>query len=208
MKYPNAYAGVKKLFASQLLNLVAGVYYLAAALLALNYNILEGENNVLYVILVVAAIIAAVAGLASYVLQLVGLNQARKDERLFSKAFKFAILGVAVTVVLFLTAGMFAEICAGVNTAITLLVGVFTITGVYSLADALNDTVVQKRGKLTLGVLTGVFAVVMLSSLVTIFTDDLISDIFTIVCAALDIFGYLVFLTYLSMAKKMLANAN
>ena len=201
MKYSNAYSGVKKFFVSEVLNVIASVIYLAETL----FYLLVGSKSVsadTAIFTFSLMFIGGIVGLIAFILQIAGLSQARKDEPLFKTAFTFVIVGIICTVIATVTAGTFSNIFSGANEVVTLLVSVYLILGVYSLALKFDDKAVQRSGKLTTIVASAVFAIAVAAEIIGIFTPA-VNNVFDTVCAALNLFGYAVFLTYLARAKKM-----
>lgn len=205
MVYPNAYEGVKKLFVSEMLHLIATVFGFAASLLFVFASKMSESNAapllIVEGILMLASVIIIIISL---ILKIAGLAKAKRNESLFKTALGFAVAGIVFTAIYLFTSGMFANICSGINETFTLLVNIYMVLGVYSLALKLDDNNVIRAGKVaTIGVAV-IFAFAVLDRVVGIFVPRL-DGTMDIICSVLEVIGSAVLLTYLALAKKMLA---
>ena len=206
MKYPNAYAGTNKLYKSELLNIISTVLMLAALVFALftGEDSPSDDMSVFFLAFTVLSIISGVIGIIAFILQFVGINQARKDEPLFKNAIYFIVICFICTLALTVSNGMFGRICAGIDEVSTLLINVYVIIGIYNLADLLNHQAVQRRGKLTLLLMTIFFGITFVLHLVRAFIPE-IADNLGVIGTLLELAGYIISLMYLGKARKMLA---
>ena len=106
MKYPNAYAGIKKIFVSQILEIISVIFFLIGMIAVIAGAVsLTGETEVAAAGLVTAGVgvILAIAGsiiaIIALILNLIGLNKAKNDEKNFQYAFWFVIIGLAATII-------------------------------------------------------------------------------------------------------------
>lgn len=211
MKFINANNGVKKLFTAEIFIVIASLFGLASSLLYLvAYDSISSEEDYYHYLIgiIILGIIGVALVVAGVIFQLFGLNQARKDEKAFKKALFFLFICIGSTVVILFTGrGMFNNIFSGINETATLLVDIYIIMGVFSLANQMDRNDVQSRGKVTLIGLVAVFVLSVIVRFFGIFVDDgdVLYSIIGVVCSALEVLVYLIFLTYLSMAKKMLS---
>ena len=211
MKYPNAYAGVKKLFASQILHILSTVFFFASSMIwVFDTEGASGEDIDLIfwasMGLMIAGVVLSVIG---FFLQLVGLNRARRDERLFKKAMYFVIICAVCTVSLLFGSGMFGKIMAGIDEVSTLLIFVYIFIAVFNLADQLGDMGMQKKGKWALLLVTVMFGAAFVLQIVMAFIPDLVEIVenLAVLGNILEFVGYIVALLYIGAAKKMLAKA-
>ena len=206
MKYPHAYSGVKKLFISEILNTISAGLMFAAVLMVL----LDGKTKLPDIDtaqfwgLATLVLLSSAVGIAAFVIQFIGLNQARKDERLFKKAMYFVIICGICTVAMMFTTGAFGKITATVDEVSTLLMNVYVITAVYSIAFQAGDAAMQKRAKLGMLFVSIPFFVAFCLQFAIVYLPD-IAEILTVIGAALDFVGYVVFMIYLGIEKKALA---
>ncbi len=221
MTFPNAFQGVKKLFTSEILKLIAtlcaligsiaGVLTIAAAVNESNGGVVGGS-----IATVVLGLGATVLLLIAYILKLIGLKKAGNDEPRFAQAFIIAIFALILAVV----SGILGSLNVGngvVDTIFQILanvaeiiITVFVIQGIQNLAEKLNQHDIAETGsKLQIIIIVFYVLAIIASVLPLIFGANpataTISSIIAIVGAVLNLIAYIVFLVYLSKAKNMLA---
>lgn len=211
MKYPNAYAGIKKVFASQILHILSTLFSFASSMiLVFDKEAASWEDfNPFFWASMGLMTAGVVLSVVAFILQLVGLNRARRDERLFKKAMYFVIICAVCTVSLLFGSGMFGKIMAGIDEVSTLLIFVYIFIAVFNLADQLGDMGMQKKGKLALLLVTVMFGVAFVLQIVMAFIPDLVEVVenLAVLGTILEFIGYIVALLYIGAAKKMLAKA-
>ena len=104
MKFPNAANGVKKLFTAEILQIIAAVALAAAAIMSLVMLANAANENAGATLgfgagTLVFSIGGAVVSLISFILTIVGLVKASKDDNGFKTALAFIILAVVATIV-------------------------------------------------------------------------------------------------------------
>ena len=104
MTFPNAYHGVKKIFTAEILSIIAAFLALVTAVVAIvaAVSMAAGEEDAAAAagLGTVGLIIASgVLYIISYIMNLVGLHQAGKDEANFKTAFIIMIFTLILTVV-------------------------------------------------------------------------------------------------------------
>ena len=206
MKFPNAFSGVKKLFLAELFNIISATIMFVSAVFALFVTDDASPDNHAagFFALIALSFVSVVFGIVAFVLQIVGANQARRDERMFKKAIYFVIICVICTLAMAFGSGMFNKISAGIDEVSTLLIHVYVIMGIFGIADQLENTAMQSRGKLTLLLITAAFAVAFVLQLVGAFMPE-IAEPLSIVSAVIEFVSYIILLIYLGAAKKMFA---
>ena len=151
MKYPNAYKGVKKLFVVELLAVVAAILaVVASALSAIGLT-----NTALVATAGSLALSSTIVLIVVFILQLVGLHQAGKDEKLISYAFCVAVLSILVSVVGSILASfksvailvIIGNVCQALANASGIVIAWFTLKGIAALAGRLGDSAMKKRGE-------------------------------------------------------------
>lgn len=160
MKFPNAYTGVKKLFVAELMAIVAALVMFFSAILAA----VGATNDALLVTAGTLVLISSIALIIAYIVQLVGLHQAGKDEAQIRTAFIFMIVGLILGVVsailsnftstygLNLVVGL---IDAG-KTGVEVCAAYYTLLGIATLASRVNNEKMAKEGR-TLSIFVIVF---------------------------------------------------
>ena len=151
MRYPHAHSGVKKLFICELIAIIASTLAVVGSILAAiglkkDALLLTGGSLLLA---------SGIALVVVFILQLVGLHQAGKDETQIKYAFYLTILGIVLGVVSAilgsLTKSKGIEIAQAfveaAETVATLLASYYVLAGIASLANKLGDKAMAKRGK-------------------------------------------------------------
>ena len=223
MKFPNAYQGVKKLFTAEILNIIAwfcmciaagaGVVAVIGAAPAANGASL---NDAQAATLLGGGIGAAIFGgayfvlaLIAFILTIVGLAKARKDDANFNVAFIFLFVNLILTFVGSLISGTVGGLLVAFGNIASLVMFIYIVLGIRSLAEQIGNEQVAAKGKTILTILVCVYVLAFIARLVSAFTvtavTTTISGILAIVSIVLSIIGYIIFLTYLAQAKKMLA---
>ncbi len=217
MRFPNAANGVKKLFTAEILSLISTVAMIIAICLAVVAAAGSNAQNVtsgtvaagMGTIILVAA--AAVLVIIAGILALIGLIQASKDE----VAFKTALIATIISLVAAVIMGIFSRysvvqsICQCITNIMSVVVTVFVIQGIINLAGRLKEREIAAKGKTLMTILIVIFALAFVASLISaIFGGALastIAGIIALVALVLDLIGYIIYLTLLAKAKKMLA---
>ena len=215
MAYPNAYKGVKKLFVAEILMLLVGaagvVVSVITAIFNQNAELTSEElaqNPGFVILLLGTAVVALVAGIIKFI----GLIQAGRDERYFHYAVFIVFANIIVTIILaFLTSKgttlyslleMFANI-------FEVLVSIFVIYGIITLAAALGDENGVYSGKRVINIMMTIYLLVIaMKVLEMVFgegnTITELEIILGIVVAVLSVASYVLYLFLLVKAMKML----
>ena len=215
MKFPNAHAGVKKLFICEIIGIAASILAIVGAVLAAiglkDPALLATGGSV-----VLASTIALIV---VFVLQLVGLHQGGKDELQMKYAFCLTILGVILGVVSSILSSLKAS--EGLTMAITfvnaaqsvatLLASYYVLMGISSLAGKLKDEAMEKQGR---RLATWVIVFFCVSILFEVFggifkTNQaqwlvVTATILAIVAAVAELVVYIITFVYYGKAVKML----
>lgn len=249
MKFPFAAKGVKKIFSAEILKLiaiicavacvVAFVFVIAAYVAQVDIEtgkIISGTEDELLTKIGISAIAFFIFGAAAlvliiiaFIIKLVGMSQAARDEG----TFRGAIVCVLIEVVAIIVSGFFVKgSFAGVDyqsldtnaiTAMTssmsfywmilslanLLITIFIITGIIRLADQLNNGEVGSKGNNVLKIIIVVNLLSIIASVVAmIFGSNPVTAIICLIliisALVLQIIQYFMYLSLLSNGKKML----
>ena len=221
--YPNAAKGVKRIFISEILSLIAEIGAIVAIITTLfSIATAASESEVdpvvgifasdAYVGLTVTGlvtIIAAVLAVIAFIMQLVGIVNASKDEG----AFKISLFAVIASIVFTIIGGFFpqtsivSKIFSALTTLSQLFVTVFIIQGIINLAKKIGNSAVEKKGNTLLKIIACIYIISVIIYIVTgiIGGAPIIANVLSIGSSVLQIVAYLLFLSVLSNAKKMLA---
>jgi hypothetical protein len=212
MKFPNAYSGVKKLYTAEILALIGVVALLIAAFAALvMVGAAEAEEAGIGAASLGAAavfgLIGGVLAIIAFILQIIGLNAGGKDEPLFKTALSFAVAGIVVQALASFVPSEIVQKFAEtfVPVAQVLLIS-YVISAIRSLAEKLGNSELVEKAKGVVTVVFVTFAVQILAKVLGQFVlTGKIGGIVEIVGYVLEIVQFIVYLSYLSKAKKMLA---
>ena len=203
MRFPNGHKGVKKLFASEILNIAATLLFFATAVISIINSKKSSDDRYLTAVFVLL-LFAGIVAIVSFLLQIIGINQARRDGRYFGTALIFLFAGIPADIVASVTQGTFRNIFSSINEVLTLLVTVYIILGIYDLAEKLENKNLMLHGKVVLFLSASVFAAAVLFRTVPVFVPRT-ESLFNLIVAVMEFIGYLVFLIYLGRARKMLS---
>ena len=217
MKFPSALSGIKKLFVAEIISIIATLVALVSAIiLVANLN-----NEGAVAVLGTLGIVAGVALIVAFVLEIVGLIQGSKDE----DRFRIALFGIIISLVLTIGAtilgslnvgdwaNIVADILSTISTVISVLVTVYILLAIGSLAGALGNDMMVERGQILANWVIILFAVSILLGLFPNFfilavTNPVwrtIFSIFAIVAALVELLVYINILIYYYKAIKMLS---
>ena len=220
MTFSNAYHGVKKIFTAELLKLIGGVCLLIAAILSVltagaaanGAAVGAGVSGAGTIIFMAAGFVLPIVG---YIMNLVGLHQAGKDEDGFGTAFIVSIFALIIAVIagIFTGFNLFSPIADNIATVIQriceIVVFVLVVGGVASLAARLGKENMIGNANAVLTIYIVCWVIAILASLVDVIfginaTTATITSIASIVVAVFLIIGYIVYLVFLGEAKNML----
>ena len=215
MKFPNAFAGVKKIFTSEILSLIAAVAAFIAAILGFaTIGAVAAESAVgagaSLIGLAIFGVASGILYIIAFILQIVGVSNAAKDEPAFKTALIFIIVGIVCSLVSSFTqsngsATTISSIFSTLQQVASLGVTVFIIQGIINLADKLNNGEVSAKGATIFKIIICIYCIIIVAYIVSIFSAA-IAGILTIIATVLSIVQYIVFLSFLAKAKKMLAD--
>ncbi len=214
MNFPNAANGVKKIFASEVMILFAAIFSLITALMTFTAFVAASNNSVMggiaagsgVAIFGFASLILFVAG---YITNFIGIKKASADEEDFKKAFYALVIGlVAVIISVLLSENkMLSSACDIINNVAQLFVTVYVIQGIRNIAVKIGDSEVDSKGGDIFKVILCIYTLIFLSKAISIFfptsTGTVLSVVLVIMAGFLSIVQYVLYLSYLSRAKKM-----
>lgn len=209
MKYPNASDGVNKIYISEILALTASVIVVICSVIAmLCFDDPDLEN----LVIIMGVIIISAVGLyvAGYILQIVGIVRASKDEPAF-KVSVIAIVAALITTILEAVfcgnhVGSFIVEIAG-DVAKFFLVH-YIIHGIMHISEHLERPDMIKKGKFIFRIIyTAIGFEVIVRIFELIFGKEVgeqLSMPFGVVANILQAAEYFMFLIYVGRAKKIM----
>jgi len=233
MQFPNAARGVKKLFTAEILGLVSTVILVLSTATLLVFSLIQafltmrGEATDLSTLLTVSAIVTGVISIAAFVVMLVsailsiiGMAQAGKDEPAFRTALIFTIIGLVASVVMnVLLIAMPAwrtalqQLNGLFDNVINILVVVFVVQGVSSLAEEIGDETLERRGELIRKLIVIMLTLSIFANLIGtsfFFIGGVMASfagILGLIAEILSIVYYVIYLIFLGRASKVLKRA-
>lgn len=221
MKFPNAAKGVKKIFTAEILNLIGTIVMVIAAIVAAigvagasgaqssdgKALVLGGGIMVALIFIAVYMILATIA----YIMNLVGIINASKDETNFKSALLFLIVGIVTTILVaaFRNNPVVYSLMVSLGNLMNVFVNIFVIAGGVKLADRLNRGDVSTKGTNVLKLIIVVAILSLIASLISSFMGGMVASVTAavlfIVGLVLNIIKYFMYLSYLSQLKKALA---
>ena len=214
MRYPNAYKGVSQIYKAELIAILAVICTGIGAILAIfGVGVADVGSEAVgkgFAITGGLFVIAtAVLMIVSYILNIIGVGNAAKDESGFRSAMIAIIIGIVASIV----AGIFSNkevvclLAQLVSKICDIMVFWFCIGGIRNLADKMNDRNIANKAdsftKLIIGIYVAGIVLAIIGSFVKAggFLDGFI-DVAGAVCS---IIAYLSYLSLLRDAKDMLA---
>ena len=217
MKFPNAASGVKKIYIAQILALFATLCTGAA----LVYASIKGKGETVeqavddlsgsgLAIVATAALIGAILLLVAWIVQLVGVIQASRDEDAFKAVLYLIIFAIIVSIVSAVfsnneTVSNIANIASDVLNLITTLM---IIAGIVDMAAQLGNTDVPNKGKAIVRIICATLALTIIIKIVmSIFKNDvgtIVAGVLAVIALVLEVVQFIVYLVFLSRASKIL----
>ena len=214
MRYPNAFKGVSQIYKAELIAILAVICTGIGAILAIfGVGVADVGSEAVGAGFAITGglfvIATAVLMIVSYILNIIGVGNAAKDESGFRSAMIAIIIGIVASIV----AGIFSNkevvclLAQLVSKICDIMVFWFCIGGIRNLADKMNDRNIANKAdsftKLIIGIYVAGIVLAIIGSFVKAggFLDGFI-DVAGAVCS---IIAYLSYLSLLKGARDMLA---
>ena len=218
MQFPNAHKGISQIYKAEILALIAGILGIivaigaATAMAASEAGAVNEAAGAALVGVGGLALVMGVLAIISFVLTILGIKNAAKDEGDFSRAMMWLLLGIVGSIV----ASAFASssgIAQGIGTIVkdvgSLLSTFYIITGVLHLAERRHNTEEIDRGNRIIKLILGAYVIVIILEIIQLLAGNseagaAISGVLAIIAAIVMVVTYFIYLKFLSRAKKML----
>jgi len=215
MRFPNAFRGIKKIWLAEMLMLLAAIVGIVIVIVAATNGSMVGEDIVISesvkTPITVLSIITAVIALVAFILNLVGLINARTDDSAFRIALLVTLLGIAASVVQVIWSknqGL-VKWMDTLTTIFSMFATYYVLTGIANLAEKLSDSATKALALKSRTLVEGTFcATAIFKLIINIFKIQETSTIYlilSIVALVLELVSYILYLRALSKGKKMLA---
>ncbi len=215
MRFPNAAAGVKKIFTAEILTLIAAIATLISTILLVvtlgaAASGSKGGTIAAGGFTAILFVAAGIVGIVAFIMSIVGISNASKDEPTFKTALICVIVGIVGSLVASIFSGnaVVSSIGSLVTNVANLFVTIFVITGIIRLADQLNNAEVGNKGNNILKMIIAISVLAIIANLIVLIMGgrvSVVAGIIAIVAAVLEIVQYIMYLSFLSNAKAMLA---
>lgn len=213
LNYPNAAQGVKKLYVAEILSLIGSIILGAGIVFGIDGLF----NDVAWMALLSVALIGAagVLLLISFINNLVGLSKASKDDQGYKVAFWMMVISMILSIIFCSISGVaktmvsmniLANFCLNMSTVLELLSILLAIRTTEKLLVLKGDAILAATGEVSLFLMIAPFVVTVLLRIITFFTPAIIDTILSIVATVVQVFGYLMYLSFLSAAKMRLGS--
>ena len=216
MRFPNAFSGVKKIWLAELLMLLAAVMGIVLLVVVIG-NTAVVDNTVIIneaAIETPTAILglgATLIALIAFILNLVGLIKARKDDDGFSIALIVTMLGIIASVISSIWSNN-QGLTRWMDTIISicnLFASYYVLTGIANLADRMPDpetkAVALKSRLLVEGSFCATAVFKLIINIFNIQSGSTIHTIMAVVAMLLELLAYILYLRALAKGRKMLA---
>jgi hypothetical protein len=216
MRFPNAFRGVKKIWLAELLMLLAVVVGIVLLVVVAANSTMEGEQVVVNQEAVktpvaILGISAALIALIGFILNLVGLINARKDEEAFKVALLVTGLGIIAAAIgaIWSSNAVLNKWMDTLTTIFSMFASYFVLTGIANLADRMPDpetkAVALKSRLLVEGSFCATAVFKLIINIFNIQSGSTIHTIMAVVAMLLELLAYILYLRALAKGRKMLA---
>ncbi|MBQ7671408.1 MAG: hypothetical protein IJS45_11940 [Clostridia bacterium] len=213
MKFPNAYSGVKKIFSSEVLSIIAAVCLLLASFFAVIMVEAASEKSETGLLASFSAtgiftLASGIVGIIALVLLIIGVSAASKDEPTFKTAFTFIIVNLLASALALIP---FSDVIKQIFNLASNVAGIFAafyiIYGIQALAVKCGDAGVEKKGKTVIALILCTYIIALVATILGSFVvTGTAANVVSLVGAIVDIVRLVIYVVYLAAAKKMLAN--
>lgn len=211
MNFSNAKEGIKKIYSAGLLTLIGLILMLTSPVLLLLFNVSGSGNDIGGWVALVTMILGILGGVVlliiSFVIEIIGVRKASKDENGFKAALLFIVAGIALAVL----GGIFrADTYPVPNSIIAILseinsfaVIAFIIQSVRNIADRKNNGEMSRSGQKLLLIAMIIYGLIIVVRIIGFF-PLLDQNIISIIVTLLSLCVTVLYLNYLKKALKML----
>ena len=211
MQFPNAHAGVKKIYKATVIALISVILLVIASVLVLagaaggsGAGVLGGAA--LFIVIAILMIIA-------FIMNLVGLVKAKKDEKSFNIALIFTIVGIIAAIVVGSSQSgtLLNSLGDDIRSICSFLSTWFVCTGIINLADRLNDSAMSERGMKTRRVLMVVWILAIVLKIIGDVVGSnagtpiaVVALVLALIAGIMEIVTFFLYLKLLGRARTML----
>ncbi|MBR0439647.1 MAG: hypothetical protein IJK27_02685 [Bacilli bacterium] len=215
MRFPSAHAGVKKLFAAQIIMIAVAITMVVSSVL----SILSLNGLVVATTIGTMSLITLAASILVFIFELVGYIQAGRDEGNFHAALWTVLIAIILSAVatglgFIKDNSVVTKIIYVINALVDLsqiFVILFTINGLINLCDKMNNERLSRKGRVILFIILAIYVLALVFALLPAFfnVEDnkafaITVAVFGVVAAVLELVNYVLYVTYLGQCTAML----
>ena len=217
MKFPNAAKGVKKLFSAEILYLLSVILIgVVSVITVIINNKMTTVSNAVAVLILVGFIAGGVLSVIAFILQIVGLVQASRDERAFKGVILLTVFGIVVSIIgaFFSKDSFINSLSTTINSVVSVISIILIILGIGNMSLQLQRQDMIERGGRIIRIIVWLAIISIIMNLISIFLPQNIDDAsdlakviilsLTVIALMLNIAEYVLYLSFLSKTKKML----
>ena len=208
MNYQNAKKGIGQIYKAELLTIIATIIGIIGAIVFLAAGEKGSEGGMAAG--GIPILIAGIMFIIAFIINLVGLSNASKDEPYFKTAWIIALIAIAASVVQSILdmRGIKVEwLFELISNICEIMIMIFVITGIGKIADQLGKKKVSRLSRSTMNVTCGVY---ILSAIVTLIGGlfeakamTTVASVIAIIAGILSIIAYVYYLRTLSQGSQM-----
>ena len=214
MTFLNAREGLNKIKNAEILAFIVGVIGIITAVIAVVAAINIKNGNAVrssgYVGVGLLALIISVLGIIAFILNLIGLSKASKDEPCFNKALTVTIVGIVLGVfnAVFSANPVSKGIFDALQAAVSIVIVNFVLRGIMNIAAKLDEEEMIQKGEIMLKLLVGIRIAALVLNLVFSFLQvdsnvSLVVLILLLVVACITSAAEFIYVKYLISAVEM-----
>ncbi len=218
MRFPNAAKGMKKVFAAEILSLIAAIALGSTLILSIVFLNFEKSGNetamgVSGIGLLVFMAGAAVLTILALIFKLIGVVQTSKDEPSFKIVSWLIVFGLIASVIgaCFSSNTFVYNLTNAISNVLNFISLLFIILGIGSFAAQLGNSDVVLRCGSQFRLILWIGIVSLIARFFCIFMPSLVASsivlAFAVLALVLNIIQYILYLVLLAKAKNMLAEA-
>ena len=212
MRFPNAYKGVGQIYKAQILMLITSILMIVSGIILIAAAQNSGDGALAAAGGSIAIVlISSILMIVAFILSLLGISSAMKDEPSFRTAMICTGIGIAASVLssIFSSNGTVSDIFNWISNVASICVTLLIIQGICVLANKLRKPEMVDKGRRLAYMLLAVRVLALVASIVSAIFEKssgglIAAGVILIISAIIDIVSYFMYLSYLSQAKKML----
>lgn len=221
--FPNAAKGIKKIHTAEILSLITAILGIGLAIAVIVAaaslsTMTESDSSSAAGLVggglasILLAVAVAVISIIAFILKLVGIMNAKKDEAAFNSAFILVLVGIGASLVaaIFSKNTLVNGIMNGVSNVASLFITVYIIKGIINIGGKLGNKGLVQKGQSVLKLIVAVYAISIVGSLISSIFENVpalatVGGVLGVIAGVVAIVYYFIYLSLLGKAKKEIA---